>query len=505
MPKPCVQRDSHERGLYQLLKILLIDMKPSIFVFSALLIPLIASLVLLGACDTLGDLDEEPRDFASLDNFYTNPGQIEGAFASSMNDLWGFWRAGYDWSLIQAFQHTDQFDGGDLVIEANHASHLWNKHYSGLKDINFAIASVEQGRLEGVSQDVEDELMGQAKFLRAWNYFMLVRMFGALPLPTEEHTDDYFSYQHDRQPIEEVYRLIVSDLEEAIDKLPPTWSSDNVGRPSGDVAKAMLAKVYLTMATHPMNDASYYEDAAEYARQVMETDRYWLVEDIHDVFSFETEDGPEMMWTFESNSQYQTISPQVWSEMRGWGDQTAQDVWVEAYPEQPRKHAYLELVDENGDTWQEVGASPGIKKYLYDTPEDHAAGRSFINLPIMRYADVLLIFAEAENMANGGPTQEAVDAVNQVINRANGYEYNEEHPPLSVDMSQEEFDRAVIHERNLELCFEYDRWFDIVRKRILKEVSRPEIVQNFSEDDYLFPIPESVLRLNENLEQNPGY
>ena len=72
-------------------------------------------------------------------------------------------------------------------------------------------------------------------------------------------------------------------------------------------------------------------------------------------------------------------------------------------------------------------------------------------------------------------------------------------------MTQEAFDKAVIHERNLELCFEYDRWHDIVRKRILYEVTREEYKQNFSESDYLFPIPESEIRLNPNIEQNPGY
>lgn len=453
----------------------------------------------------VGDLEENPKSFASPDNFYNNPGQIEGVFAATMDELWGYWEAGYDWSLIQCFQNTDQFDGGNLVIEADHCSHMWDDHFSNIGDLNYAIASIEQGRIEQASQETIDELMGQAKMLRGWNYFQLVRMFGAIPTPTEEHTDDYFGYQHERTPIEGVYDLILSDFEEAAEKLPPTWPSDLSGRPTSDVAKAFLAKAHLTMATHPINDDSHYEDAADYARQIIEDQRYSLVQDVDRVFSFETEDGPEMMWSFQSNAQDRAISPQVWSDINGWGDQTAQDVWVEDYPEQPRKHAYLELEDSEGRLWQELGQSPGIKKYLYDDNENIEAGRSFINMPIMRYADVLLIFAEAENMVNGGPTQEAVDAVNQIIDRANGYEENPEHPRVSMDMTQEEFDDAVIYERNLELCFEYDRWFDIVRKRILDEVSRPEVLQNFSEDDYLFPIPESELRTNDNMTQNPGY
>ena len=128
-----------------------------------------------------------------------------------------------------------------------------------------------------------------------------------------------------------------------------------------------------------------------------------------------------------------------------------------------------------------------------------------MSMPIIRYADVLLIYAEAANMANGAPTQDAVDAINQVIDRANDYLPNPAHPLLTIGMTKEAFDEAVIEERNQELCFEYDRWFDLVRKRILQEKSIPDVAQNFTEDDYLFPIPDNDVMLSEGMEQNPGY
>ena len=128
-----------------------------------------------------------------------------------------------------------------------------------------------------------------------------------------------------------------------------------------------------------------------------------------------------------------------------------------------------------------------------------------MNMPIIRYADVLLIYAEAANMANGSPTQTAVDAVNQVIDRANGFAPVAGHPLLTTAMSKEAFDDAVIEERNQELCFEYDRWFDLVRKRILKEKSIPSVQVNFSEGDYLFPIPDVDMELNKEWTQNPDY
>jgi len=108
-------------------------------------------------------------------------------------------------------------------------------------------------------------------------------------------------------------------------------------------------------------------------------------------------------------------------------------------------------------------------------------------------------------MSKGGPDREAVDAINQVIDRANGHQPNPNYPLLTTNMTREQFDKAVINERSYELCFEYDRWCDMLRKRIIPEVTRYYYLVNFTEADYLFPIPEVEMRLNPNMTQNPGY
>jgi hypothetical protein len=130
---------------------------------------------------------------------------------------------------------------------------------------------------------------------------------------------------------------------------------------------------------------------------------------------------------------------------------------------------------------------------------------TWANIPLIRFADALLLFAEAENAVNGGPNQAAVDAVNQIIDRANDNVDNPSHPKLTTSMSQAEFDAAVIDERGLELFFEYDRWFDLVRKRILCDKVRDAMKVNCDDNDYLWPIPYTDLKLNPSLTQNPGY
>lgn len=449
-------------------------------------------------------LVEEPESFVQPQDFYTTPSQIEATFAAAMNRVWDYW-GGYGYGMGN-FIHDDQYAGGDLVLGNNHGVDLWNRHYAAISNLNSAIRAMEAGNLgTAVSAEELDQLMGQAKFIRGWNYFMLVRMFGDVPLITED-SEDPATTPASRAPIADVYALIVSDFTEASTKLPRKWD-EYPGRPTSGAAKGLLAKTYLTMATAPLNDASNFAKAADFAKQVMDEGDYSLVADINQVFSVSTKYGPEMMWSLNSNYADINTDPQIYRPGRldGWGDFRVQIEWEEEYPDIPRKHAYVltELDGVNYKDWTDE-PSPFIKKFMYDNDDDYNNYSSVMNMPIMRYADVLLIYAEAANMANGGPTQEAVDAVNQIIDRANGYANLPQHPLLTTALSKEAFDAAVIEERNQELCFEFDRWFDLVRKRTLQQESIPTIQQNFSEDDYLFPIPDNDVELG-GLSQNSGY
>ena len=464
---------------------------------------IVAILSVFASCKKL---DEAPKSFVTPEKFYTTPAQVEATFAASLDRLWSYW-GGYGYGMGN-FIHDDQYDGGDLVIARNHGSDLWNRHFAAIANLNSAIAAMKKGSLgTATPQATVDLLMAQAKLLRGYNYFMLVRMFGGLPLYTED-SPDAIANPIGRSPVADVYKLIVSDLTEAASKLPAKWPAAQKGRPARDAAKALLAKAYLTMATAPLNDASNYKKAADLAREIIQEGNYKLETNINKVFSLETKYGPEMMWSFNSNYADINTDPQIYrpGQLGGWGDFRVQREWEQNIPSQPRKDAYV-LTQINGVPYQQwtSNQTPFIKKFMYDKQEDFDKYSSVMNMPIIRYADVLLIFAEAENMANGVPTQAAVEAINQVIDRANGNTINAAHPKLTTAMTKEDFDAAVIEERNQELCFEFDRWFDLVRKRILKEKSIPTIQQNFSDADYLFPIPDNDVQLNPLITQNPGY
>lgn len=474
-------------------------MKKINFILKSLLMLPAFVLLLFGCEDTF---IEHPKSIISPESFYKTPKQIEGVLAASFN------RSGYTFNFYLPwfhFQNDDQMRGGNLVIPTDHGADLWGRQYNTIMNMNHVIYAIQTGQVEEGSKSEIDNLLGMAKFIRGWAYFCLVRFWGPVPILTEKDVEEnYFDIKPARSSIEEVYKLITDDFQAGIDLM-----KDNPGqasKPCKGTAKAYLAKAYLTMATHPMNNPIYFEKAANVAWEVIQSGDYSLVEDINNVFTYETEDGPEIMLSFQANDACWMDFPQYLSDMRGgWGNYVADIPWVEKYPDQPRKSAYLDLYNEKGEYYEDVSRKPGLRKYFYGA--DWNRGWADSQMPLMRYADVLLIYSEAANMANGGPTENAVWAINQIIQRANGYEENPEDSLATIDMSKEAFDEKVMNERDWELCFEpfWGRWADLIRKRLLKEKTREEFLKNISDDDYLFPIPDTDLRLNENLDQNPGY
>lgn len=466
-------------------------------------------IVLVWGCKKL---DETPVSSVTPGNFGNSVLQIEAAYAGSMNYLWNYWE-GYGYAYAP-FINDDQLTGGDLNIPADNADDLWNRHYKALLNINNALASIKKGAINGETQETLDGLEAQGKFLRAHNYFMLVRMFGGVPLLTEDSPDPVQNPMP-RASIEDVYALIVNDLTFAAAHLPVSWQGAP-GKPTSGAAKGILAKVYLTMATYPLNKPENYQKAADMALEVINSGVYHLVDSVNQVFSLQNKYGPEMMWSYNSTYDDIATDPEIWTTSNyadgGWGDAAVDTSFERRWPDQPRKQAYL-FTEWDGVKYPDFPEqTPFCKKFFYYISTDDFNGYSSImNYPIIRYADVLLIYAEAANMAAGGanPPQSAVDAINQVINRANGYQPNAAHPLLTTSMTRDAFDAAVIQERSWELVFENcDRWFDICRKRILDDPNvtvRPDARANFSPDDYLFPIPETDLRLNKQLTQNPGY
>lgn len=501
----------------------------NIFVTKGLTL-LFGVLLSLSACV---DLDEEPRGFASPDNFYNSITQAEAVLAGHMNSLFYEWNDGYGWAW-RFFRDTDQINGGNLNLDYKHGEEMWKSNYRSLLYINTLIKAVNAGRLKDASPEEINMVIGQAKLMRAYDYFGLVRLYGDVPLYTDEMEDPAIN-PIARTPIKEVYEFIISDLTDAIAKLPLSWPQDKIGRPTKGAAKGLLAKVYLTMATAPLNETANYAKARDIAKSCIDDQVHNLVPNIFDVFRVENKYSQEMMWSFNANYKDFSTHANIFapSEIGGWNSTMCETRMDSTWVDQPRKKAYMlteiyKVKQANGsvrnlayipdgatvlDTihWSKWATQkPTIRKWLPPNvlQADYDNYVNVYNIPIMRYADVLLMYAEAANMANGGPTPDAVNALNRVIDRANGNSTGlPGHPRAEMSWTAKQFDDAVIMERHWELCFEYDRWFDICRKRILDSdfVTPKYKRQNYSAEDYLWPIPYRDLKLNPLLEQNPGY
>lgn len=464
------------------------------------------------------DLTEEPLGLSTPESFYNTTAQCEAAFAASMNALFSTW-GGYQNPL--GLPDGQQY-GSSLDYEPNSFNDFWSWHFKAISNINAVIKAVKANSLEGNPASVINDIEGQAKFLRAFNYFYLVRYYGKIPYIDEE-TPDLISNPltpESRLEIATVYDKIEADLTFAAANLND-YDPSTHGKPNKWIAKALLAKVYLTRATAPLNQKDNYAKARDAADDVIKNGPYSLLPNVEDIFKTSNRGNSEILFAFQSSYAAETGSEympgNVWapSEMDGWSGGGVIPTWLDNYPEQPRRTSYVlenwtaDIYDPSAPmiNWTESSdGTPYTGKFNMPNltfDEQVGGGPSGIEIPILRLADVYLMYAEAANMAGSGPTQLAVDRINVIIERANGGPGGPGTEALAtLSMSQADFDKKVIDERNFELCFEGDRYFDVLRKKLLQEVNLPDNAQGFDENDYLFPIPPFDA---EKIGQNPGY
>jgi hypothetical protein len=466
-------------------------------------------------------LDENPKGVSTPDNFYSTPGQCEAALAASTNWLYNEW-TGYE-DVYGAFP-DGQYTNVDLAYGADYNSKFWQIHYGAISNINAVLkAVVKRGSLIPNDPELINNVIAQARFLRAFNYFTLVRLWGTVPFITENTPDPIGTplTPESRLEIKALYDSLEADLTFAIAHLED-YDASRPARPNIWLAKTLLAKVYITRATNPLNEATYYVKARDLADDIILNGPFILLPRFNDVFLSSNKNNLEIIWAFQTTDDDPNIDgiAMAPSEWGGWSGGAVKPRWAEEYPDQPRKRGYI-MMDFPSDISTDpmgpvinyrasIDGTPFSQKYLWPTISlDEQLNISRQYATVYRFPDVLLIYAEAANMAGTGPTQLAVDRINMIIDRANtdgatGLMTGTE-ARATMAMSQAEFDAKVIRERDLELCFENDRIFDVFRKRLLQEVTVDEegvANPDYNENCYLFPIP-TLDALN--IGQNPGY
>ncbi|MEX0779055.1 MAG: RagB/SusD family nutrient uptake outer membrane protein [Balneolales bacterium] len=472
----------------------------------------------------------DPTSF-TMNNYYTQPEHAESAVNAIYQDLRAVRGGGFNgaaWMMTEfqtGLANTELGQADNSIIIRNlqnnsdngYGNSYWNSHYQGIANANVAIENIPNVEM---NEDQKNRLLGEARFLRALYYYNLVRLFGEIPLvlePINLNSDDFYPEQ---ASIADIYDAIVADL---------IWSEtsglpsiDENGKVSLGATKSLLSSVYLTMAGFPLNGGStYYELARDKAEEVMISDDYYLFDSYADLRSNETKNIGEhiFMVQFDRNIsnhnglQYVLIpyNQGVSLYSAETGGIFAQREFVESYEEGDKrteeKQFYYRSFTTVADRSVTIDDLGGWYIYKWMDPEAHVTtAMSDLNWPELRYAEILLIYAEAANEVDG-PTGAAYEAVNAVRTRA-------ELPDLS-GLSQEEFREAIWKERFHELSFENKTWYDMVRLRKALNTNTGEFEDyvghtfvygpTLQERELLFPIPANEIRNNENLTQNPGY
>ncbi|MEP7141860.1 MAG: RagB/SusD family nutrient uptake outer membrane protein [Ferruginibacter sp.] len=467
-------------------------------------------------------LEEDPKNLVSVANYYKT---ADDAIAA-VNAIYGYLNSTSTGSTAGVYHSTfwviaglssdemlnNQLGAPDLdqlatftqSAQNNSLLETWQMHYKTITIANIAIE-----RIPGITMDatLRTRLINEAKFLRGLMYFDLVRMFGDVPLLTKEVED----LKPARAPASDIYDLVISDLM-AAEALPASYPAGNgKGRATAGAAKSVLAKVYLTRKE--------YDKAAAKALEVINSNQYQLWDDFADVFKLSSRNGKEAVFSVEFGDGGGAISfwevgqfnvrllPRELTEEgvenpQGWQIPTLQ--LYNSYDADDRRRAVTfvtEVHNKNGTTTQ---IRPYIQKY-YDRIAEPKANGSFNDFPVIRYADVLLICAEASSEL--GNTAAAHQYINMVRKRArfNGTVYLNVLPDY-VGLTKDQFRAAILQERRMEFVAEGQRWFDLARTNTLATLvplAKPGVVPQ--DKHIVFPIPQRERDLNENLTQNTGY
>ena len=489
------------------------------YIKSILLSGIILGASLLVSCED--QLMEKPKSL-TVEDFYNSPEEVEAGLAAiydplrgQMSGWWiGILESHTEWGA--GFTGSSNFDSyrsmqGLSSVGINNLVRRWDAFYESIRNANLVIKHTPDSEL--LSQEQIDRYLAEAKFMRAFTYFQLVRGWGGVPVYSEQNMDETTGAPKSTQ--EQVYELITADLEFAEMHLPD--EAPVLGRPSMWAAKTVLSDVYLFQER--------YAEASETANEVIQSGAYSLEEitvsdDFNDLFGMDANSAEEIFYlkyNLNSPSQLVLFTQQIntpWFGSNGygiyyWHDQA--ELYKTWDDDDLRKQFnwYVAELESPFLAGQPFFPNEGVNfldSKKYNAPE---ATTATFDLPVYRYADVLLIYAEATARANNGPTADGVEKLNMVHRRAYGLN---SVAPSAVDFNHTNYDiesfiDLMVRERGYEFQMEGKRWFTLKRTGrvfpIMKSIDR-----EVAEKHLLWPIPPIEFDLNEALtasDQNPGY
>lgn len=410
---------------------------------------------------------------------------------------------------------------------------LWIGCYGLVTKCNTTIKEVNTNTTITAPDLVKTQTIAEARFLRGYAYFMLVRYFGRVPLIDTLFSNPAAQNNVPQSSATQLYTFIEADLQFAAANLPASWDARTFpGRITSGAANGLLAKVYLTQQK--------WTSAMATASLVMSSGKYDLSTTYDAIFREDGENSKESVFEVQATAsaavpvnngvQYAQIQgirgAGIWD--LGWGWNTPSTYLEAAYePNDPRKNRTILYVStaspavtnqsiygENFPVYSSPTGSPPNPRYNYKVYTNPALRGSYanrfgywMNIRILRYADVVLMYAEAANEVGGAANIDAARvALNSVRARARIGAPAGTLPDV-VTTDQATLRDAIRRERRVELAMEHDRFFDLVRWGIAGTVLNASGKPNFNNNrDVLLPIPQTQIDLSQGvLTKNPGY
>ncbi len=404
-----------------------------------------------------------------------------------------------------------QFDNFTVTSTNRELPDFWNGMYQEINYCNQVLDNIPNIQMDATLQA---RYLLEAKFIRAYSYFRLVRAFGDVPLRLHV-PKDASEYNIPRSPKADVWAAIEQDLNDAA-ALPASYNGADVGRITSGAALALHAKVALYQQK--------WSDVINYTKQVMQSGKYSLFSNFEKMYRVQNENCSESIFEIQagyfanntdaSNSQYcQIQQPRGSFDGNGWGyNVPTQDLVDEFEPNDPRKNGTILFrgsTSAEGDLIPSTCPNPmyNYKSYVPFSVYQNDNGGSDQNIRVLRYADVLLMNAEANNEM--GNTDDALASLEMVRARARNYAIANGAPantlPKVTTTDKAALRKAIYHERRVELAMDFDsRYFDVIRQGRGAEVFGP--LGWKANKNEVWPIPQSEIDNSFTvLTQNPGY
>ena len=439
-------------------------------------------------------LELKPLSQPNVDNFYKTANDFGNAVNGAYDALQSANQYGGDFNTLIETRSDNVLDNDpsssaglryniDRFIEPTTNSVLrdtWGSLYTGINRCNLILDKIDAITIDA---PLKARYKGEAQFIRALSYFNLVRLWGKVPLVlTAGTTTDARSYT--RNEIADIYTAIEKDLTAAAAGLPVSYTGTDVGRATSGAAKGLLGKVYVT--------EKKYDLAVTTLKELVSGTTYQLLPNVADVFAVNNKNNAELLFAVKFKKGG------LLGEGHGswYGTSIGDNI-------EPSLRAAFSPGDKRLPLTVQVPVPTSInavpRKFYDELSATSDVGNDF---PVLRFADVLLLYAEAVNEVGYQATGDAFTALNRVRNRAGVPAYT------AADLANKEaFRTAVIKERRLELALENDRWFDLIRTGTAVEAIKVTGITMPAYRVY-YPIPQSEIDVYNNkttFPQNEGY